>query len=197
MLHHARSLGRAGVLIAAGLLLDGCATLSENECLIADWRALGYTDGSRGAPATRFDQYRQDCAEYGVTPDLEAWRAGRTEGLELFCRVDRAYSLGRSGSPLPPVCPEDRLTALTDAWSQGQAWRALSREVDAIEDEIEDVERALEQEADLPEDADREARETARIRRRALFNELDRLGYELERAQAELQRLELEPIPSR
>lgn len=184
-----------GVLIAA--LVAGCATLSENECLVADWRALGYTDGSNGATPARFDQYRRDCAEFGVVPDLDAWRAGHAEGLELFCRPDRAYQLGRSGSPLPPVCPESRLADLADAWAQGQRWQAVSRVVAELEEAIEDVERTLEAERDPGEDATGEERDAARIRRRALFNELDRLEEELEAAQLELDRLDATLQPSR
>lgn len=197
MSDHPRMFLHACVLLASVVLLDGCASMSENECLVADWRALGYTDGSRGAPVTRFDRYRRDCAEYGVTPDLEKWRAGRVEGLDLFCQVDRAYELGRNGTDLPPDCPEDRRTALHDAWTQGHAWRAVSRDIRVLENEIGEVERALEQEENLPEDADREAREAARVRRRALLNELDRLGFELDRARAELRRLEPDSLPTR
>lgn len=186
-----------GLAIATALLGSGCATLSENECLVADWRALGYTDGSNGATPARFDQYRRDCAEFGVVPDLDAWRAGRDEGLALFCRADRAYQLGRSGSPLPPVCPETTLAALADAWAQGQRWQAVNRVVSGLEDAIEDVERTLEAERDPGEDATREERDAARIRRRALYNELDRLEEELEAAQFELDRLDATLLPSR
>ena len=197
MSNHLRVLLHAWVLLISVVLLDGCTSMSENECLVADWRALGYTDGSRGAPVTRFDRYRRDCAEYGVTPDFEEWRAGRVDGLDLFCRVDRAYELGRNGTDLPPHCPEDRLTALHDAWTQGHAWRAVYRDIRVRENEIVEVERALEQEDNLPEYADREAREAARVRRRALLNELHRLGIELDRARAELRRLEPDSLPTR
>ena len=197
MLHHPRTILRASALSVGAWLLHGCASMSENECLIADWQALGYTDGSRGAPVSRFDRYRRDCAEYGVTPDLEAWRTGRAEGLELFCRADRAYELGRSGTPLPSVCPEDRRIALEDAWAQGQAWRTVSNNIRTLEREKAEVERALEQEESLPDDADREEREAARVRRRALLNELERLGHELNRARAELVRLGRDTLPAR
>ena len=30
------------------LLLGGCATMSEQECLVSDWRAIGYEDGVQG-----------------------------------------------------------------------------------------------------------------------------------------------------
>lgn len=185
-----------GMTLALPLVGAGCATLSENECLVADWRALGYTDGSNGATPQRFDRYRRDCAEFGVVPDLDAWRAGREEGLELFCRPDRAYQLGRSGSALPPVCPEARLGVLADAWAQGQRWQAVNRVVSELEDAIEGVQRTLEAEQDPGEDATREERDAARIRRRALYNELDRLEEELEAARFELDRLDSTLLPT-
>ena len=38
-------------LIAAGalaLVLQGCASMSKNECMTADWYAIGYESGIRG-----------------------------------------------------------------------------------------------------------------------------------------------------
>ena len=62
-------------LAAAALLLQGCASMNQDECLVSDWRLVGYEDGAAGQPANRIGEHRKACASYGVTPDLTAYRA--------------------------------------------------------------------------------------------------------------------------
>ena len=64
------------------LLLGACAAkMSKDECRTVDWRTVGYEDGVAGQPGDRIGEHRRACAEYGVTPDLTAYLAGRTAGL--------------------------------------------------------------------------------------------------------------------
>ena len=70
---------RLVVFAIGAVLLTGCAGgLSKDECLYADWRAIGYEDGARGAPASAVSSHRQACAKKaGVTPDMSEYLAGR------------------------------------------------------------------------------------------------------------------------
>ncbi|MDH5469903.1 MAG: DUF2799 domain-containing protein, partial [Gammaproteobacteria bacterium] len=54
------------IAMAAILLLQGCATLNKEECVVADWRLIGYQDGVAGKSASTVGGYRKDCAEYAV-----------------------------------------------------------------------------------------------------------------------------------
>ena len=47
----------------------------------ADWRTVGFEDGTAGRSEGGIGRYRQQCSEHGVTPDLESYRAGHAEGL--------------------------------------------------------------------------------------------------------------------
>ena len=69
LLRRVYSLGRSmfvwrtvGILSAVFLLLEGCATLSKNECLQAQWYDIGFTDGAGGHTLTRIGKPRKACA---------------------------------------------------------------------------------------------------------------------------------------
>ena len=105
--HHPFFTGAILVMLA---LLQGCATLDKDECMLADWRLIGYQDGVAGKSAVAVGEYREDCAKHAVVPDLDAYRAGREEGLQQYCKPDNGYRLGSSGHGFAAICP----TALED-----------------------------------------------------------------------------------
>ena len=72
-------------MISALLVLSGCASMSAEECLTADWQAIGYEDGARGAPVSAVTPRRQACAKTaGVQVDMTAYMTGRDMGLVEF-----------------------------------------------------------------------------------------------------------------
>jgi hypothetical protein len=93
-----------GVALMMAALLNGCATLSKEECRVADWRLIGYQDGVAGKSASMVGRYREDCAKHAVVPDLAAYQAGREEGLLDYCRPENGYRLGETGHGYPAVC---------------------------------------------------------------------------------------------
>ena len=98
----------SGVIMAG--MLSACASMSESECLTADWGAIGYEDGSRGATVSAVTSRRQACAKKaGITVDMDAYLAGRQQGLRQFCTPTNAYSLGSRGGAYYGVCngPEE------------------------------------------------------------------------------------------
>ncbi len=103
------------------LLTAGCATLDKEQCQVADWRLIGYQDGVLGKPASTIGEYREDCAKHAVVPDLDAWQAGRAQGLQEYCKPANAFILGRSGRGYPIVCPEQTAGAFRAAYEDGRA----------------------------------------------------------------------------
>lgn len=109
-----------GMVMAAIMLLQGCATLNREECMVADWRLIGYQDGVAGKSASAVGNYRKDCAEHAVVPDLDAYQAGRIEGLQEYCKVDNGYQLGRAGKGYATVCPADLEPGFRLAYNEGR-----------------------------------------------------------------------------
>lgn len=122
--------------VAGAMVLSGCGSLSEKECHNADWHMFGYEDGAAGRPAARIGQHREACSDYGITPDLQAYRRGREEGLREYCQPRRAYQLGRNGSGYPHACPTELEGALRTAYREG-------RKIHEVESEINGIQRTL------------------------------------------------------
>lgn len=94
-----------GATLVLTATLQGCASLSEEDCLTADWAVMGEADGQQGLPVSEINRYRRQCAPYGVVPDTQAYLEARERGLALFCTHDNGYDQGRSGAPHRLVCP--------------------------------------------------------------------------------------------
>jgi hypothetical protein len=182
----------AGVLALSG----GCATMGEDECTTADWRAVGYEDGAAGRAPDRIGEYRQACARYGVSPDLDAWLAGREAGLATYCQPENGFRVGARGAGYPGDCPAELAPGFVAAWEQGRELYALERavgdarsELAARRAELERVEDAMASAALILLDGDssKEARAQALLDTRQLAERKGRLEFEiveLERRQA-------------
>lgn len=119
--------GRAALLLGT-LLLAGCASMDEDECLSADWRLVGYEDGAAGRGAAQIGEYRQACADYRISPDMNAYREGREAGLREYCRPQNGYRLGQAGGGYSGVCPVDLEDEFRAAYDDGlRLYKARSR----------------------------------------------------------------------
>lgn len=140
-------------MVAASLVLGalaGCAGMSQNECALADWRAVGYEDGARGKSTDAFGARRQACAKHGVTPDFSAYRSGRAQGLAEYCQPSRGFSEGRRGAQYTGVCPADLEDEFLDGYSEGRTLyqleytvRNTERQIRYNEGRIKEIDREL------------------------------------------------------
>ena len=141
-------------LLLGGALLAGCATLSEEQCLSADWGRIGSVDGTRGRTAGFLANHARACEAVGVTPDRAAWEAGRQQGLRLYCTPERAYAEGRDGSLLSPVCPAELTPQLRAANRRGLDYHDALQTIGAIESDLAYIGRRLARSDDPAERAD-------------------------------------------
>ena len=95
------------LVLPALAVLHGCATMNKSQCLTADWRTIGFEDGAKGKPETAISTYRQDCADHGITPDLNTYRLGHREGSETFCTSRNGFNLGKHGDSYKGSCAAD------------------------------------------------------------------------------------------
>jgi hypothetical protein len=131
-------------ILFAGLVLSGCASLSEQECRTADWRMIGYEDGVTGRQAGRLADHREACADHGITPDMESYRLGREEGLWEYCRPQNVYQLGLRGRAYPAVCPTGLEEALKPAYSSGRQIHETQSAIDKLRSILSRTEQELE-----------------------------------------------------
>ncbi len=143
--------------ILLSLLVSGCAAMGKKECLNAEWQSVGYEDGTKGYNASRIGEYRKSCADYNVSPNLEAYMQGRLQGLAQWCTPSNGYYQGTRGAIYNGVCPEALESDFEFAMSEGRAvydYRKkihdhemliarLHREYNAIEKQISFMEAEL------------------------------------------------------
>ena len=134
---------KACVLVLLGMI-SGCATMTADECLYADWRAIGYEDGAEGQALAYLSNHRQACAEVGVTPDFNAYRGGREEGIRVFCRPANGYRLGSDGHVYQNVCPRDMEDEFLLAYREGFTIHELELAVSEIELRLVAVDYSIE-----------------------------------------------------
>jgi len=131
--------------MAVLLLVQGCASLNKDECMVADWRLIGYQDGVAGKSSSVLGSYRKDCAEYAVVPDLDAYQAGRAEGLLVYCKADNGYRLGKSGRGYPAVCTSHLDADFRAAYDQGREIYLARSAVKQTHTMIHEYEQTLQQ----------------------------------------------------
>jgi hypothetical protein len=127
---------RAIATTIAILALPGCASMNEQECMISDWHTIGFEDGARGYTADRISQHRKACSGHGVVPDLAAYRQGRAEGLEQFCRPQNGFWLGSRGGAYGGTCPAESHGGFMTAYNDGRRLYDLGRRVDHSDNQI-------------------------------------------------------------
>ncbi len=128
----------------------GCATLSKNECLEADWFEIGRRDGTMGKPRALFQQHRDACLKHSINPNRDAYYEGREEGLKFYCTEDNGFKQGRLGRKYQYVCPPELEPDFLAGYVEGKEIReykskiaSLKRRLKEIESEIEKKESEL------------------------------------------------------
>ena len=189
-------------LCAITIGLAACSGMSQNECQLADWQAVGYEDGARGQATEALGARRQACAKHGVTPDFSAYQAGRHAGLQEYCQARRGFNEGRRGAQYSGVCPAGLEADFLDGYTEGRTLyqleysvRSTARQIRYNEGRIKEIDRELSEIATsvLVDTTTTEERAQMLIdtkelagERMKLSSELPELEYQLENQQAEL-----------
>ena len=186
----ARSVLPIALLLALYSGLVGCASLSKKECLGGDWRAIGLADGQAGRTLEQLETHREACAAYAVQPDEEAYAAGRTVGLRIYCAAGHGFSVGSQGATYQGVCPPLLEGAFLLAFESGRQLYVLRSEFERVDRQVSEHENALRSvEGDLLSLERAAASEPDADRRRSLVRDLRRLAEERGRLRSEIDNL--------
>jgi hypothetical protein len=85
------------LLLLSALAVSGCASMTESQCRVADWKRVGLSDGASGVAESRLASYAEDCGEIGVEPDAQAYRQGWDLGIAQFCTPANGWRAGLNG----------------------------------------------------------------------------------------------------
>jgi len=148
----------SSLLVMTGLIISaGCATLSKDECLNANWYSIGFEDGVKGRSANWQAKHRQACSEYKVNVDVDQYLLGREKGLQRYCIPKNGYWVGKSGGRYAGVCSSQQEPAFLGAYKYGvdvyrltqrrakllQHIKTIRYDLDHYESRILDIENKL------------------------------------------------------
>jgi uncharacterized protein DUF2799 len=125
-------------------LVAGCSGMSEQACVTADWRTVGFEDGTAGRSEGSIGRYRQQCSEHGVSPDLESYRAGHAEGVRIYCKESNGFAVGHSGAQYQGVCPGDLEADFLAEYNSGRRLHELESALSSVDSQIASNYRAQE-----------------------------------------------------
>ena len=92
---------------AVAYVIAGCSGMSEQACVTADWRTVGFEDGTAGRSEGSIGSYRQRAPSTASRRISRAYRAGHAEGVQIYCRESNGFAVGHSGATYQGVCPAD------------------------------------------------------------------------------------------
>lgn len=115
------------------LLLASCASLNEDECLMADWYQIGFTDGASGVAESYIGKHRKACSKHGVQIRLQQWLAGRDDGLRRYCTEENGLQQGLTGKHYLGVCSGESAFYFEQAYQIGKQVYQQRQQVDRLE----------------------------------------------------------------
>lgn len=126
----------AAVAVTGVVLLSGCATMSEDQCLVGDWGSRGWQDGAQGRQVSRLDDHAKACAKYGVEPNMSAYLSAREDGLRTYCTWENGFRQGREGNSYGGVCTPVEEADFVPAYRDGRQIYAAEQAVSSAESEL-------------------------------------------------------------
>lgn len=130
------------------LLLGGCATLNQSECLNANWQMIGLEDGSKGQALSYIGNHRKACAKFNISPDLEQYQRGHAQGLRQYCTYNTGLRLGTRGGKFKSICPVDLEGNFRLGHQRGRAIYRLNVEIRQTNISIKESDKLLDELAD-------------------------------------------------
>ena len=135
--------------VAIVAVLTGCATLSKNECLEADWFEIGRRDGMLGKQRSVFQNHYEACLKHQIRADRQAYHNGRTNGLKFFCTEENGFNLGRRGRSYRHVCPPGLESEFLAGFSKGKILYKHESKVVASEKRLKKIEHQIQEKEKL------------------------------------------------
>lgn len=186
--HCVRKLARISIMLSL-LALSGCATMSEDQCMLADWSQAGFQDGSKGYARTRLADHAKACSGYGVRPDANAYFAGRARGLEVYCTPLHGFEVGRKGEARSEACPPALAAAFLAGYNDGHSVYTAEYQLQSARDDLQKMHNRLkhigEESAEILEQldtGDAVDRDKLRERLQTLSNEREQIHKDMPRA---------------
>jgi hypothetical protein len=124
-------------------LIFGCASLSKNECLQADWFEIGRKDGVMGSPRALFQRHCDSCSKHDVIPDRDLYFTGRNEGLKVYCTEESGFEQGRLGRKYEFVCSGEFEQDFLAGYHRGREIYRYESKVATLDKRLKRIDRQI------------------------------------------------------
>ncbi len=187
--------------IGFSLFLASCNTLSKEECVAADWRVIGESDGAAGyEPQERFAAHAKSCERVKIVPDQTIWYQGYQAGLVRYCTPMSGLMHGQAGHGYSNVCPPETAAGFLRGYTLGNRQHSLQSRLSSLqsdygskEAEIDDLSRKLKDAADADRHDIRRRMDDLEDDMRRIRREQRDVEDELDDASAEVQWFQQNP----
>ena len=123
------------ILLSSVLMLNGCAIMSKNECLSANWALIGQKDGFNGNGS--FKQKRaQACVKHNSILDNEAYTRGYKKGLKNYCNPQTIFDYALQGRGTYESCPMEMQNNLRPFYNVANNFYLANKNLKSLEDTI-------------------------------------------------------------
>lgn len=141
-------------IVGFGLFLASCNTLSKEECVAADWRVIGESDGAAGyEPQQRFAAHAKSCERVKIVPDQTIWFQGYQAGLVRYCTPLSGLARGQSGSGYANVCPPETASGFLRGFNLGSKQHGLQDRLNSMQNDYSTKEAEIDELSDKLKDA--------------------------------------------
>ena len=131
------------LLMGMALTVSSCSTMSPQECKGANWKNVGYEDGSKGKPR-RLSNYVKDCAEAKVKPDRNLYISGYRAGEKVYCTYDNGLERGKKGNSASGVCNTPGLRHnFIRGYTKGEKQYKITSKIKNKQNEIDKIDRKI------------------------------------------------------
>ena len=121
-------------------LLNGCTTLSQDECKVANWQSLGYEHGVNGGDYADGITKIATCNDYNITPNIAQFKSSYESGLAVYCQPENGFTLAMRGVSYNGVCNS---RAFRKAWEEGNDRYQIQQRRIEIDNRITELKQQL------------------------------------------------------
>ncbi|MEE9314548.1 MAG: DUF2799 domain-containing protein [Rhizobiaceae bacterium] len=186
--------------LLAALFLSSCASLSKEECVVADWQSIGERDGAAGKGLNYFSRHVDACKKTVAKPDQAKWQAGHSYGAQRYCTPQNGLQAGNAGKTYNNICQPRQQRGFLAAFELGkERYNLLSqrsslvRELEGNRSEIDRIKRKVKKKK-LDINKHRPTFRILRRKNRRILDDIEDIDYRIARLDRHIAQEGYEPL---
>ncbi|NQZ33306.1 MAG: DUF2799 domain-containing protein [Oceanospirillaceae bacterium] len=126
----------ATAMASLAIFISGCASLSQSECISANWYDLGAQNAMSGKESSYVAEHTKACGEYAINPDFTLYKLGWLNGQSQFCTAASGWRFAAKGGHYKNTCSLYNERDFLAGFRLGKTKREKQAEVNNIKAEL-------------------------------------------------------------